>query len=134
MAEKNKLSISAIQGIIETREDKNLADTGYPAISKMLLDRFGIKVSPQAVRYQYQTKKENPEFLNRAINSRSAVSAPSTSQNLENETEKPKQTNFDFSKFRKNRANTETTPKEFDKSIGDNLSKEDLDLLLGRKQ
>ncbi len=143
MAEKDKISPSAIKAIIEAREDVNSAKNSFPVIAKMLFDRFGIKVSPQAVRWQYLKNKDNEDILKiqnpsdnnlEILKSSQVVNLPATEEvkkeALNNVSSVPNKPVFNFRKNRQgNKGNMKTG---FDRTAGDDLTSEDLARLFGK--
>lgn len=144
MSEKNKLSQSAIKFIIQTRLDENVTNNSFAVIAELVKAKFDIDVTGEACRRQFNKNKENPIFQNQdfsqnntvvEVKSSQVVNLPATEEEskeivktVSNEGNKPK---IDFDSLLKR--NQTKSNGAFDRKAGDNLSKEDLELLFGQK-
>lgn len=152
MGRKLNISKTVIKFILDKRNDVNTYYT-FDEIKKMLKNEFGIEMSLQAVRYQYEKNKDNQIFLNpvfgsstakeettqnitpkfdfKAIRARQQQNVANNSDNeMPDLDEKPKKTVADI--FAKLKEQKNKNPTAFDKKSGDDLTKEDIARLLSK--
>ena len=116
MGRKLNISKTVIKFILDKRNDVNTYYT-FEEIKKMLKNEFNIDMSLQAVRYQYERNKDNQAILNNVVSSSVTQEKPTSK--------------IDFRALREKR-NTETKKTGFDKTAGDDLTREDIARLLGK--
>lgn len=143
MPEKNKLSQSAIRFIIQTRLDEKATNNSFAVIAELVKSKFGIDVTGEACRRQFNKNVKNPIFQNsdlkqndnlETVKSSQVVNLPVTEEeskeviNTSLNSAKPKK--IDFKALRQ--AKVTEVDEGFDKKFGNNLSEEDLSSLLNK--
>ncbi len=114
---KQQLTMVAIRFLVETYDDESTNYT-FGDIAKMIVDKFGITVTTEAVRKSYHRHKEELRKEKNNI----------TESTLESAIKQRKSEQLAVGKTVKKNL-TKETKKDFDMSIADDLSKGDLDNL-----